>query len=160
MVPNLHRLVIPALGIAMVLLPATVGAQKTEDEAGSITAVDANSGLVTVAAAGQPAQRYQFVVAQAVLRTRLRPGQPVTLNLRTATGQLGGQTLRMQSVLTQLAVAPKVRIGQLCAAQQAALNAALDGVPPGTPTALWTCVAELVAGRNRYWCRCTPQFSF
>ena len=106
MVPALHRLAVATLALAVAR--TTVSAQRTEDQAGSITTIDASSGLVTVAAAGQPTQHYRFFVAQAALRTRLRPGQPVTLNLRTATGQLGGQTLRMQSVLTQLAVTPRV----------------------------------------------------
>lgn len=158
MAPVLGHLLLATLALAVT--PAAVSGQKIEDETGSIATIDAKSGLVTVAATGQPTQLYQFVVTQAALRTRLRPGQSVTLNLKTATGQLGGQTLRMHSVLTQVAVTPTVRIAQLCAAQQAAMNAALGAVPPGTPTALWTCAAEPVPDSNEYWCRCIPQFSF
>ncbi len=145
---------------ALAVAPAVGGAQRIEEDSGSITTIDARSGLVTVAAKGRATQRYHFVVGQAGLRTRLRLGQPVPLNRNTATGLLGGQTVRMQSVLTQVAVTPKVRAAMLCSTLQAAMNASSGDVPAGTPTALWTCVAEQVAGSNDYWCRCTPQFSF
>lgn len=146
--------------LALAVGPAVVGAQKIEEDSGSITTIDAGSGLVTVAAKGRATQRYQFAVGQAGLRARLRPGQPVMVNLKSGTGRLGGQTLRIQSVLTQVAVTPKVRTAMLCSTLQAAMNASLGDVPAGTPTALWTCMAEKVAGSNEYWCRCTPQFSF
>lgn len=158
MAPVSCRLVAATLAFAST--PAAVSAQNAGDEAGSITTIDAKSGLVTVAATGQPTQRFYFVVTQAALGSRLRPGLSVTVNLKTATGQLGGQTLRVQSVLTQVAVTPKVRTAMLCSTLQAAMNAAHGDVPPGIPTVLWSCRAEPVAGSNQYWCRCAPQFSF
>ncbi len=146
--------------IAVAVAPYVVGAQRIEEDSGSFTTIDSRSGVVTVTAKGRATQRYHFVVGQAGLRARLRPGQPVMVNLKSGTGRLGGQTLRMHSVLTQVAVTPKVRAAMLCSTLQAAMNASSGDVPAGTPTALWTCVAELLTGSNQYWCRCTPQFSF
>ena len=158
--PALRRLVIPAVAIALVLLPATGRAQKGEDLTGSIATIDSQSGLVTVVEAGPSTHRYEFLVTQAGVRARLRPGQPVTLNLKTATGRLGGQTLRIRSVVTQVAVAPKVRMAQLCTAQEAALNAIEIEVPPGVPTVRWTCTVRPVPDNSQSVCRCTPTYSF
>lgn len=158
MVPALRRLVVPALGIVVVLLPATVTAQKGEDLTGSIATIDRRSGLVTVMETGPSTHRYEFVVGQAGLRARLRPGQPVTLNLRTATGLLGGQALRMQSVVTQVVVT--VRTAQLCSAEEAALNAIDIEVAPGVPTVRWTCAVRPVPNTNQFVCLCVPTFSF
>lgn len=160
MVPARRHLIIAALAIALVLLPATGSAQKSEDLTGSIATIDSRSGLVTVVETGPSTHRYEFVVTQAGLRARLRPGQPVTLNLKTATGRLGGQTLRIRSVVTQVAVAPKVRMAQLCTAQEAALNAIEIEVPPGVPTVRWTCSVRPVPDSNQSVCLCTPTYSF
>jgi hypothetical protein len=158
--PALRRLVIPALAIALALLPAAGRAQKSQDLTGSIATIDSRSGLVTVVETGPSTHRYEFVVTQAGLRARLRPGQPVSLNLKTATGRLGGQTLRIRSVVTEVAEGPRVRMAQLCTAQEAALNAIDIEVPPGVPTVRWTCSVQPVPDSSQYVCQCTPMYSF
>ena len=145
--------------LAVALTPAMLLAQ-VDDKAGSISTIDSKSGLVTVVAHGRATQRFHFLVAQAGLRARLRPGQSVMVNLKTGTGRVGGQSLRLESVLTQVEVTPKLRASMLCSTLQAAMNASLGDVPAGIPTPLWTCVAQQIAGGNEYWCRCTPHFSF
>ena len=160
MAPPVRRVIIPALAVALVLLPVAGSAQTSEDLTGSIATIDSQSGLVTVVETGPSTHRYEFVVSQAGVRARLRPGQPVTLNLKTATGRLGGQTLRIRSVVTQVAVAPKVRMAQLCTAQEAALNAIEIEVPPGVPTVRWTCSVRPVPDGNQSVCLCTPTYSF
>lgn len=126
--------------------------------AGTIASISDRTALVTVNDRANTARRYEFQVREPALRRRLRAGQPVTVNLRTATAQFGGQTVRLTSVITDIAVAPKVEMAQFCAMQQAGLNAVDAGLPPGTPSAHYTCQVQAIPGTNGWFCLCRPSF--
>lgn len=125
---------------------------------GLIASIDDRTALVTVNDRANTARRYEFQVREPALRSRLRAGQPVTVNLRTATAQFGGQTVRLTSVITDVAVAPKVEMAQFCAMQQAGYNAIDAGLPPGTPSAHYTCQVQAIPGTNGWFCQCRPSF--
>lgn len=159
-VTTVQRLVASGLLLGLVGLPARLLAQGEEedDQSGAIAAINVQTGIVTVSARGNAARRFEFLVPSRALQARLRPGQPVTVNLRTATGRLGGQLVRIAKVITAVGVTPKVRAQQLCSAQEAAMNAVEAALPP--PTSLhWTCLSLSFPGNpTQYSCECIPIF--
>ena len=157
---SLYRRRTAWLGVGALLLPARLLGQHLDGTgAGVISAIDSRSGSVTVVSEQGGAQRFEFQVADSKLRARLRPGHRVTVDLRSGTGRLGGQTIRIAGVITSVGVMTEVRAVQLCAAEAAALNAIERPGAQGDRPVRWNCAIRLVPRTTEYVCSCVPTFS-